>query len=1048
MVKAPPASALQLGKQIQVASTGEKILQLVGQYPEHVNDVVRRSALHLLAKMRRERKVNPSIKSDKRLLALVENLGKDKNKKLDIKGVSTVAFSLACMGVKPRHDELDRMAIFAAENILKLPVWEMAGVLESFARLSNASLLDVAAKKPEIWERLEKENTDAEMLFQLGRRYHLKHIDPPPQLVKQILRAGAYLTPSQREFVNNQLLGGLPQSEEKWEFSFLPIENMKKQLLEPTSTPAIDVKKPAQKWRAPSREEVRGSQELVEQIQGALTGEEILTLVSCNSIHINDVVRRSALNLLAKMMREKKVEASIKSDKRLLALVENLGKDENTALDVKVVGTVMFNLASMRVMPPRAELNRMATFASENILKFPGPGMASILISFSRLSHTSILDVAAKDPKIRGRLENIDAQTLVHLGWEYHQKRIEPPPQLLKQILRVGDALTPAQRTMAVIAFASNTGASDKLLELLADDRWEKYTPDDIGRLIWVVTKQKGEEAKSFVTHVEPHLKVHKLKPDTLANVCWSFAQVKHTNFDTITSVAIEHHKPPLSPRHMVMVLWSLAKANSKSNVDRVAQKAVQAIAQAAEDDQGIHLIANVAWALTTLNLHYAPITKDLEKLCGKFLLHAKVKDLCSLAASWAKFPHSENVISQAAEEMMKRETFDKWTNEDIVRAATSFASAPKSPVMEALFSKLHEELKRPLDARSATEDQVVRFPDLTLTQRAAVMQAFAGASYLDKDLFIQTESLIWKNTDELSEENACRFLYAFSKQGQANDWNPPCIRENTLGLLARKASPHTPLLGSLVMWALGEARWWDRTALRKSLDAMRQVPLNVTSASELAIALANFGKDIGVLDYLSSQIRTLAKEREFPRQNRANIAWSYAILGDYSISKLMIEGLRWNDQSCTRDACCQVYVANLGYKLENDGESMITDEDEEQCHQFLRLQKSETSSIHKSVSLELSKMGVGHQNEIDIHGLQVDIQLFAWKTLIEVDGPTHFVRNVGSLTPDGKTLFKHRLLRKLGWNVLSISSQQWSNVPVKERRNVLQEMIATSGKT
>ena len=52
-------------------------------------------------------------------------------------------------------------------------------------------------------------------------------------------------------------------------------------------------------------------------------------------------------------------------------------------------------------------------------------------------------------------------------------------------------------------------------------------------------------------------------------------------------------------------------------------------------------------------------------------------------------------------------------------------------------------------------------------------------------------------------------------------------------------------------------------------------------------------------------------------------------------------------------------------------------------------------------------------------------------KVAVEFDGPTHYLLGgaSGRITPNGATSFKRRLLRILGWEVISIPYFEWNEV-------------------
>lgn len=61
-----------------------------------------------------------------------------------------------------------------------------------------------------------------------------------------------------------------------------------------------------------------------------------------------------------------------------------------------------------------------------------------------------------------------------------------------------------------------------------------------------------------------------------------------------------------------------------------------------------------------------------------------------------------------------------------------------------------------------------------------------------------------------------------------------------------------------------------------------------------------------------------------------------------------------------------------------------------------------------------------------------VDIACAASKIAIGIDGPSHFDQND---YPLGHTILKRRLIKKLGWNVVSIPYYEWGHLQTNEQK-------------
>ncbi|SPJ09026.1 RAP protein, putative [Plasmodium sp. DRC-Itaito] len=80
------------------------------------------------------------------------------------------------------------------------------------------------------------------------------------------------------------------------------------------------------------------------------------------------------------------------------------------------------------------------------------------------------------------------------------------------------------------------------------------------------------------------------------------------------------------------------------------------------------------------------------------------------------------------------------------------------------------------------------------------------------------------------------------------------------------------------------------------------------------------------------------------------------------------------------------------------------------------------SSSVHKKISNDLRRLNIFHYNEYFIlDSILVDIFIPHSKIVIEIDGPNHFFQKGEMIIYKSNTLFKKRLLRALGYIVISI---------------------------
>lgn len=104
-------------------------------------------------------------------------------------------------------------------------------------------------------------------------------------------------------------------------------------------------------------------------------------------------------------------------------------------------------------------------------------------------------------------------------------------------------------------------------------------------------------------------------------------------------------------------------------------------------------------------------------------------------------------------------------------------------------------------------------------------------------------------------------------------------------------------------------------------------------------------------------------------------------------------------------------------------------------------------------MSAALTSLGVAHVNErrTDDGLFSIDIAVDPCMLAIEVDGPTHFVRNTRQ--PLGLTRGRARLLAARGWRVVSLPFFEWPGgkaaggaQEAKSRQEYVRQLLARAG--
>lgn len=589
--------------------------------------------------------------------------------------------------------------------------------------------------------------------------------------------------------------------------------------------------------------------------------------------------------------------------------------------------------------------------------------------------------------------------------------------------------------------------AALRLREEKSSEAREKFNVRECSSILWGLancgcTLKGGDEAphgQAVLAGLYKRLVAFDVKEfasQNVSNCIWAIATMHQDDEDEYLPMdvvrALESHTcatmDDFIPQGVSNTLWGFAAINKTTHSFELHPETVRrfgdGILSNIDGFKSMEL-SNVVWGIATMRLTFP--NEVIAAIDGALMraIETQPEMFSSQSVSnilWAAGNHpqgvyfSERLLAALAE--MSHAKFSAFTPQGLSNTLWGFASIGYNPGPAFL-----------LEVREAWEQEGHSY---NITESANMLWAFQTLKENPGEACLRMLSrrMLDLPDEDLQVQTIANMMYSLAQIDFLPEKSTMERIEDTCVMHLRRPDNYTVAHGlTNLLWAFGTLRYKPGEEFFAAFNdrCMQQIAeISDQGVSNMILMYATLNHNPGpvFLDALAQRCVELMDD--FAPQGVANTIWGWALL-DYWPSAELVELYRrrlagMDIGSLSRIDLVQLFQANLAFETFSKYEPLLTGELLETARAYwveTSTERVSVSNLQREVSQVLTRMGLPHEMEYMTQDklFSVDITLRGRKVAIEVDGPTHFLRNMPTERV-GSDASRHKLMELKGWTV------------------------------